>query len=70
MQNSPGAFASAYWSILSLQVFQSDGTPAPVAHASPLLAQGKNETLPLLSTPLAAGGVLPPQRKVRRGWDV
>lgn len=57
VQNNPSAFANAYWLINSLQVYQSDGTPAPVSHASPSGVEEKNETLPLGDqVPLAMGG--------------
>jgi len=63
VQNNPGAFAPAYWLVNSLQVYQSDGTPAAVSHASPDIVQAKNKTLPLLTQPLAMGGGLPPQAR-------
>ncbi|KAK4690975.1 hypothetical protein P7C71_g5929, partial [Lecanoromycetidae sp. Uapishka_2] len=69
VQNNPSAFANAYWLVNSLQVYQSDGTPAPVAHASPDVVQAKNKTLPLLTQPLAMGGGVPPAGKVRRRWS-
>lgn len=59
MQNNPSAFADAYWSINSLNVYQSNGDVAAVSKvaASPARHQ-KNETAPLSSTPLAMGGGL------------
>ena len=60
MQNNPSAFADAYWLINSLNVYQSNGDVAAVSEVavSPAGHQ-KNETAPLLSTPLAMGGGLP-----------
>lgn len=60
VQNNPSAFAGAYWLINSLNVYQSDGDVAAVSKVTVNPAgHQKNETAPLLSTPLAMGGGLP-----------
>ena len=74
MQKNPSAFANATWSIKSLNVYQSNGEVATVSEV-PLNPAGhqKNETVPLLSTPLAMGGGLrnpPGKRGMRKGRDV
>ncbi|KAF6231736.1 hypothetical protein HO173_010038 [Letharia columbiana] len=71
VQNNPSAFANAFWLINSLDVYQSDGDVVAVSHVavSPAGHQ-RNETAPLLSTPLAMGGGLPNppgKRAMRRG---
>ncbi len=63
VQNNPSAFANAYWLINSLQVYQSDGATAAVNHVSSNINMAKNNTLPLLTTPLAMGGGLPKRRR-------
>ena len=45
-----------------MKVYQSDGTPAPVAKIAEVaedVQSEKNATLPLLTEPLAMGGQLP-----------
>lgn len=51
-----------YWLINSLKVYKSDnnaGLPAAIPMPRIGLALAKNETLPLLTSPLAMGGGLP-----------
>ncbi|CAF9927162.1 MAG: hypothetical protein ALECFALPRED_003637 [Alectoria fallacina] len=69
VQNNPSAFANASWLINSLNVYQSNGnaTAASSVAVSPAGHQ-KNQTAPLLSTPLAMGGGLPnpPKKRMMR----
>lgn len=65
VQNNPSAFTNAYWLINSLEVYQSNGATAAVSHVSSNINMLKNNTLPLLTTPLAMGGRL---RKRRRRY--
>lgn len=71
VQNNPSVFAEASWSINSLSIYQSSN--ASVASVSSFAVspagQEKNETAPLLSTPLAMGGRVPNQpgkKKMRK----
>lgn len=67
VRNNPSAFADAYWLINSLKVYQSNGTPARLAHASSSILLEKNQTLPLgTQIPVAMGGGSPASN-TRRG---
>lgn len=65
VENNPAAFANFYWEINSLQVYQAAGPVQALAHSAAI--EDKNHTLPLLTTPLAMGGGLPPsgQKKMQ-----
>lgn len=56
-----------YWLIDSLKVYQSDGVLAVAVAPKQQLVLSKNETLPLLTTPLAVGGSVTPMKRKRGG---
>lgn len=56
-----------YWLISSLKVYQSDGAVTVAGAPKQQLALSKNETLPLLTTPLAVGGSVHPMKRRRGG---
>ncbi|KAL9099127.1 MAG: hypothetical protein Q9163_005328 [Psora crenata] len=67
VQNNPRAFADAYWTINSLKTYRATGASiATSQNAITGEVKGKNNTLPLLSAPLAKGGGLPEREPAHR----